>query len=651
MINQKIRMLAAIMFTDMVGYTLLMQENEKKAMLLRDKHRKILDESVSAYKGKTIQYYGDGTLTIFGSAIEAVYCAIEIQKKLSEEPKVPLRIGIHSGDIVYDNEGIYGDGVNIASRIENLGVPNSVLISEKVYDEVKNHEKLPAVSLGEFELKNVKKPIEVFAVASAGLVIPSRNELNIKPGSAKSSVAVLPFINISPDPENEYFADGITEEILNALTKVNGLFVTSRTSSFAFKGKNEDVRNIGNQLGVKTVLEGSVRKFGDKVRVTAQLINTSDGYHQWSETYDRKLEDIFQIQDEISKSIANRLREKLSYSEIKEHLVKPKTYNLEAYNLFLKGRYYWNKWTPEDLNRAVKCFEESLIIEPDFVYAYIGLSNSYLVLGSMGYLDPKTSLPKCKVYAEKAIELDDKISESHFSLALVQLFYDWDWENAYKSFQKALEINPGSADVHHTYALYLTAVGRLNEALVEVKKAHLMDPLSLTINMELGSTYYYLNRTDEAIEQYKKTLELDPNFRSALYGLGWIYLSKGEVQKSIDTVKEAQRLAGNDLKGVTILGYAYAKAGMPEKTQECIAKLIKRKELDMQAYLNMDLAIIYLGLEDYDKVFHYLNLAYEDRVGGLIYLNVSPEWAHLKSDPRFIDLTKRIGIDQAEVVK
>jgi len=214
-----------------------------------------------------------------------------------------------------------------------------------------------------------------------------------------------------------------------------------------------------------------------------------------------------------------------------------------------------------------------------------------------------------------------------------------------------LKINPGSADVHHTYAIYLTVVGRLNEALDEIKKAHLLDPLSLTINMQLGTTYYYLNRAEEAIDQCRKTLELDPGFRSAFYDMSWIYMSKGETQKAIELIKEAQRLAGNELKGVTALGYAYAKAGQPEKAEECIAKLLKRKDLEMQANLNMDLAIIYLGLEDYDKVFHYLNLAYEDRIGGLIYLNVSPEWAHLKSDPRFKEIIRKIGIDRMEFVK
>jgi TolB-like protein len=379
-------MLAAIMFTDMVGYTALMQENEQKAKSLRDKQKSILEEKIFEHKGQILQYYGDGTLSIFGSVIEAALCSVEIQNELQKEPVVPLRIGIHVGDVVYDDEGVYGDAVNVASRIENLSVAGAVLVSEKVYDEIRNQDNLDAVSLGSYELKNVKKPLEIYALSSEGLVIPSLEDVKKKSGSNEFSVAVLPFVNMSADTENEYFSDGITEEILNALSKVNGLLVTSRTSSFAFKGKNEDIRQIGHQLGVNTILEGSVRKMGNRVRITAQLINTADGYHKWSETYDRNLEDIFAVQDEISRTIAQQLSQKLSYSDIKVPLVKPKTYNLDAYNLFLKGRYYWNKWTPEGFKKAIECNEEALTVDPDFVYAYIGLSSTYLVLGSLGYL-------------------------------------------------------------------------------------------------------------------------------------------------------------------------------------------------------------------------------------------------------------------------
>jgi len=306
------RLLAAIMFTDLEGYTAMMQEDEQNAKMARDRHRNILEEKINEYSGNLLQYYGDGSLSIFNSGIEAVRCAIEIQKNLSKEPKIPVRVGIHVGDIVKEDDGIYGDGVNIASRIESISVPGAVLISDRLQDELGNKPDITTKSLGKFQLKNVKRQIEVFAVASDNIKVPTIREINSEKAKPVKSIAVLPFVNMSADPENEYFSDGITEEILSALVKVEGLQVTSRTSSFAFKSKNLDAREIGKQLGVSTLLEGSVRRAGNKIRITAQLINAADGYHVWSEVYDRKLEDIFEVQDEISSKIANTLREKLT---------------------------------------------------------------------------------------------------------------------------------------------------------------------------------------------------------------------------------------------------------------------------------------------------------------------------------------------------
>lgn len=352
----KVRQLAAIMFADMTGYTAMMHEDEQKAKILRDRQRQTLEDLIPGNSGKIIQYFGDGTLSIFDSAIDAVKSAIEIQKELQREPKVLLRIGIHSGDIVYDNQGVYGDCVNIASRIEALSVPGAVLISDKVFDEVKNQTGIKTRLLGRFNLKNVKRQVEVYAIANEGLLIPTPVQIGVKAGTEKT-IAVLPFVNMSADPENEYFSDGISEEILNALTRVDGLQVTARTSSFSFKGKNEDVRQIGTKLGVSTILEGSVRRSGKKIRITAQLINTADGYHIWSEVYDTDLEDIFQVQDEISVKILNRLKENFAEVKKTEHIIKAPTENLDAYNLYLKGRYHWNKSNPEDTVKAIKNFE------------------------------------------------------------------------------------------------------------------------------------------------------------------------------------------------------------------------------------------------------------------------------------------------------
>ena len=306
------RQLAAVMFTDMVGYTALMQENEEKARSSRDRHRKVLERHIQDNQGTILQYFGDGTLCVFDSAIQAVQCALNIQTELQQEPKIPVRIGLHVGDIVYEDSGVYGDAVNVASRIEALSIPGAVLFSGKVYDDVKNHPKFKSNSLGAFNFKNVKRPIEIYALTNSLLTWPSSDDLKGKVPPSIRSVAVLPFVNMSSDPENEFFSDGMTEELIDAFTRVEGLAVTARTSSFAFKGKNQDIREIGSQLNVDTILEGSVRKAGNRVRVTAQLISTSDGYHLFSETYDRNLEDIFAVQDELALKIANKLYTKMS---------------------------------------------------------------------------------------------------------------------------------------------------------------------------------------------------------------------------------------------------------------------------------------------------------------------------------------------------
>jgi len=318
----------------MVGFTAMMQSDENTARDRRDRHRKVLETCVGNHQGQILQYYGDGTLVIFNSTVEAALCAIEIQQELQSEPKIPLRIGIHIGDIVHDNEGIYGDAVNIASRIESLSVAGGVLISDRLFDELKNHPEFEVTSLGKIDLKNVKRPVEIFAIKHEHLVVPSMKDINVHQKNSKKTIAVLPFINMSADPENEYFGDGITEEIINALTRVSGLDVTARTSAFAFKNQNIDIRDIGKQLGVVNVLEGSIRKSGSRVRITAQLINTADGFHIFSEVYDRELEDIFAVQDEIAQIITNKLQENIETKYIKDETEKPPTENLATYDLY-----------------------------------------------------------------------------------------------------------------------------------------------------------------------------------------------------------------------------------------------------------------------------------------------------------------------------
>ncbi len=639
--QKNIRQLAAIMFTDMVGYTALMQENEDKAKSNRDRHRKVLEESIQNHHGLTLQYYGDGTLSVFGSAIEGLECAVEIQRELQKEPKIPLRIGMHVGDIVYSDDGVYGDAVNIASRIENLSIPGGILISGKIFDEVKNHPELPAKSMGEFELKNVKRPVHVFAINKDGLAVPSQSDLKSKAKTSVKSIAVLPFVNMSADPENEYFSDGITEELLNALTKVDGLQVTSRTSSFAFKGKNEDVRQIGTELNVTFVLEGSVRKAGNKVRITAQLINTADGYHIWSDGFDRQLEDIFEVQDEISRKIANTLREKLTGSEAKEQIVKSPTKNLDAYNKYLKGRFHYNKWSPDDAKKAIKLFEEAISIEKDFALPYSGLSQCYCLLGSMGQVPSDIAFPKAKEMAMNALELDNNLAEAHGSLAWVRFFYELDWKDAEESYKQAISLNPDSAELHQGYAIFLLIREKHKKSLSEIELAIKLDPLSPPINFSYAFVCYCSGRFEDALKQYNKTLEIYPGFRSALEGKGYIYSRMGEYDKSIKIFKQIYKKTDDPLKGVTGLGYAYAKAGKVEEAKKCLQKLKMREQKDKNVSLFMDFAIIYSSLKNYDKVFYYFEKAIDARIGILIMF-ADPEWKGLRSDPRFKKLMKKI---------
>jgi TolB-like protein/Tfp pilus assembly protein PilF len=636
------RQLAAIMFTDMVGYTALMQEDERLAKLKRDRHRKVLQESIKKYNGDVLQFYGDGTLSMFNSGVEAVWCAIAIQQELKNEPAVPLRIGIHTGDIVFEEDGVYGDGVNVASRLESLSVAGSILISEKLQDELFNQPDLKTISLGKYKLKNLKRLIEVYAVSANGIAVPSPYQLSSEKVESSKSIAVLPFINMSNDTENEYFSDGITEEILNALVKVEGLQVTSRTSSFAFKGKITDVKAIARQLNVNNILEGSVRKAGNRVRITAQLINAGDDFHIWSETYDRNLEDIFEVQDEIAKKIANTLREKLTMQQKDEQLVTTKTENLDVYNLYLKGKFHLFKWSPDEAKKGLEFLNNVIAKEENFAPAHSMLAFCYVLLGAMGHLRTSIAYEKAKTHAQRALEIDNTLADAYTSLGLVKIFTEWDLDGAYKAFQEALKLQPGDAGIHHAYMIYLTAADKLDEAIESIKYALKLDPLSLPINQSLGEAYLNAGRYTDALDQLNKTLDLDPNFRAAIETKGWALFFLGRTEEAVETFKDYQRRTGSPLKGLAGLGYVLARAGKAEEAKDILEKLKQRGEQDKNVSLHMDFLIVYAGLKDFDKVFYHLEKAIED--GNIAYfLRIHPLGDEIRNDPRYEKAIEKIG--------
>jgi adenylate cyclase len=636
------RQLAAILFADMTGYTALMQENEELARSKRKRLKEVLEQTVEQCNGKVLQYYGDGSLSIFNSAIDGVDCAIRLQQQLRQEPVVDIRIGIHTGDITIEDEVVYGDGVNLASRIESLAVPGGIFISEKVFDEIKNQQHIDTQEMGYFELKNVRQPIRVFAIANKGIVVPARDAVRGKTKQPGNRLAVLPFVNMSADPENEYFSDGITEELLNTLTRVEGLQVTSRTSAFAFKNKNHDIRDIAIQLNVDKVLEGSVRKAGNRVRITAQLINATDGYHIWSETYDRDLVDIFVVQDEISGMIADRLRKNL---ESPDKTSKSAVKNVNAYTLYLKGLHFWNKLTPADMRKAIECFEQAIALEPDYAQAYAMAAGAWSYLGAMGQVLPTKAFDIVHRYADKALSIDSSIAETHIAKASSYLFYEWNWEKAYQSLQEAIRLNPSAMDAYELLGHYYIIAGKKDLAVKTLQDAEQLDPLSPVVIQSLGNMYVFAERYPEAVGQADKLLEMNPQMRAALELKAWGTGLGGDWPAALQMFEEVHRLTKHPLKGLMGFGYASAVLGDRETALECIRKMEQRQREDPDSVVDADLAAIWLGLGDYDKVFYYINQCIEKRMGPAGYFLEYPPYKVLKNDPRYIELKRKAGIE------
>ena len=459
------------------------------------------------------------------------------------------------------------------------------------------------------------------------------------------TVAVLPFVDMSPAHDQEYFCYGMTEEIINVLTAVKGLKVVSRTSSFQYKGEAYDVREIGEKLGVQTVVEGSVRTAGNKLRITAQLIKVTDGYHIWSQRYDREMTDVFAIQDEISQAIVANLKGKLVRREEKP-LVKKKTANIEAYNRYLKGRHFLNQRTRAAILHSIECFEEASCEDCGYALPYAGLAEAYILLGSGGYgeADPAAALGKARQAALKAIEGDESSAEAHLALALVYYRADWNWENADREFKRAIEINNGYATGHHQYAMFLAALNRLDEALAEIRKAQELDPLSLIINTAVARILHFSRRFDEAIEQSRRTLELNPQFALGYFDIGVAYAQTGRFEEAAAAFKKASELSGNEISRLNTEATTCAMMGDRERATELFEKL---KELSKTQYVSpIVLAILPMLLGDLDTTFELIEKALEDKANALVYLNVEPFFDPLRADPRFAELIAKMGFPE-----
>ncbi len=474
------RRLAAIMFTDLVGYTALAQENESLALQILSEQRQILRAAFGRYGGTEVKTIGDGFLVEFSSALDAARCAVAIQSALRERnaasasaKSIQVRIGIHTGDVIHEGGDIQGDAVNVASRLEPLAEPGGVCISEPVYQLIRNKLESPVVSLGKVPLKNVELPMEVFKVVVTPWEKGSADPRppTIPPGrpSQRCRVAILPMTNLS-GPSDEYFSDGLTEELISSICTVSGLRVISRTSAVKYKGTDKGLPEIGRELNVGSILEGSVRRAGRRVRISVKLIDVESDEHLWSQTYDRDLEDVFAIQTDIAQRVLEALKVSLLPAE-RQMIEKRPTTNIDAHDLYLKGRYHWHKGTEEELRAAIRLFERSVEIDPNYARAYVGLADCFIGLCDEGCLDTKKAYDQIQPLVARALELDDRLPEAHATMAQLMQNYLWNWEAAETAFKRAIELNPNWAVVCHSYAVHLALRGRLSQAITEIKRA------------------------------------------------------------------------------------------------------------------------------------------------------------------------------------
>ena len=456
------------------------------------------------------------------------------------------------------------------------------------------------------------------------------------------SIAVLPFINMSPEPENEYFSDGLSEELINALSKLEDLHVTARTSAFRFHGKDLDIREIGRLLNVATVLEGSVRKAGNRIRITAQLINVADGYHIWSEKYDRELDDVFMVQDEISLAIVDKLKVKL-LGEEKQKLVKRHTDSLEAFDLCLKGRFHLHKCTKESIKESLDYFHRAIQEDRGYALAYFGMAEAYVVPANLGLTPSRKSIPRAKTEALKALELDSELAEAHAILGFISLTYDWDWPAAEKRFKRAIELNPNCAEAHYPYANYLSALGRHEEAVAEAKRALDLDPLSGITNANMAYILYAARRYDEAIEDCKKALQIGPDSLYPHFHLWRSFTEKKMYKEALGECRKAFAFLGFDVTPQAVerslqeplyreaMGAAARLVLEQSKTRYLWPPLM----IPLYAYSRMD-----------DDMFRWLGKSIEERDLAAFVYGTDPMLDRVRSDPRFIALLRKMGLQK-----
>lgn len=634
------RRLAAIMFTDIVGYASLTHRNESLALELLEKHNELIRPLLSKFGGREVKTMGDAFLVEFGSALQATECAVEIQRVLHEYNKTAadsllVRVGIHVGDVIHSQGDVYGDAVNIASRIEPLAEGDDICISQQVYDQVRNKVPYNLVKLGTKELKNVSTPVEVYKIK-----LPwEKVDVEPGPGYDKRRLAVLPFTNISPDPSDEYFADGMTEELIDRLSQVRGLRVIARTSVMNYKKKEKKISEIGKELGVGTLVEGSVRKAGNKIRVTAQLVDAITEEHLWSSRYDKDLDDIFTVQSDIASKIVEALSAGLIVSGT-SRLGQRDTSDIAAYSYFLQGRQLLNAGTGESLRQALELFKKATALDPSFARAYTSMATCYARLTYANLLSRDDGARNAKSAVQKALEIDENLAEAHALLSEIAWWEDDHVKDEIEA-KKAVELNPSLADAYSILGTIKLTSGYPTEAIKFYETAYQLDPLSARIVRLLGQMYVYRGRDKEAQEHWSRNLRITP--LEAMFGTGLSHLCKGDYDEAEEAVKSLETNFPEEIATISLRGYLTALRGDRDGGEKIIERL--NDKFPEGPNVNSIVGFIRYLMGDMDEFFAAMFRDVENHTLNPVMLRYSPLFEGARQDPRYRQVLVKNGLD------
>ena len=661
------RQLAAILFTDIVGYTAMMQQDEGKALMIVKRYIRVIQNAVSEFSGRILNDYGDGSLCSFGSVTQAVRCAVEIQKQLQSDPVVPLRIGLHVGELFFEGEKVLGDGVNVASRVQSLGQPNTVLFSKDIYDKIKNQQEFKSISLGKFDFKNVDEPMEVFALANDGLIIPNREKMEGKlkeiqksserkkwmiaagiifllatsllayrmlsnnSSTSEKTIAVLPFENLGVDSSEDYISDGITQDIIKNLSRISSLQkVIAWFSVRGFKNSKKSIKEVANELEVAAILTGTIERKAENIHIITELIDVNTNKRLWGDDFNYKSKDIISIQTNVATQIVAALKASLTPEE-KKNLTKHYTENQEAYKLYIKGRFFWTKRNKESFDSAEVYYKKAIDLDPNYALAYSGLADLY-ALNEKG-LSTIQALPIAKAYLSKALSLDSTLGEAWTTAGFIKSHFEYDWNGGKRILEKAIRLSPNYPTAHLYYGNIFIFNGD-KSGLKEVEKALELDPLSISINWSLGNRYYCTRQYDLAITQLQKTLFINPGYTPAKDFIGLCLIRKKSYKQAIALINELPNTAVE--KGV-LLSYAYSMSGDKLKAKVELDEALKSKNNIPPRWLFM----AYIGLQTYDEALTQVEKLYESRDIFTVGLKVIPDFDPMRNEPRFKALLKK----------